>query len=267
MKFKKGECLYCGCDINSKEHKKLCLDWVKKLEEAQKTRKTVPIAEIFASIQAEGKYLGVPSVFVRFYGCNLRCQFRGKECDTPYAVNTEKDKSSLMTVEQIIKEIRKFKSKHIAFTGGEPMLYKEFIKKIVKPFHLTHSFEIETNATIESDDEFNEIISWFNLSVKLKSSNQTNKFYDERRINLKAISSYCDVNSCFKFVYCCKKDLKEILKLHKNFNTLEIYLMPEGVTRKDIIKHSPEVINICIKYGFIFSPREHIMIWDSKRGV
>ena len=62
------------------------------------------ISEIFYSIQGEGELTGVPTVFIRTSGCNLRCRW----CDTPYASwNPEGEE---MSIEDIVKEVKKHAS-------------------------------------------------------------------------------------------------------------------------------------------------------------
>src|SRR3954447_5882164 len=74
------------------------------------------LSELFYSIQGEGKLVGVPSVFVRASGCNLRCVW----CDTPYASwNPEGPERS---VEEIVADVETFGAKHVVLTGGEPMI-------------------------------------------------------------------------------------------------------------------------------------------------
>ena len=71
------------------------------------------INEIFYSLQGEGKHTGVPSIFVRFSGCNLNCSF----CDTDHAEGKE------MTDEEIVAEVNKYPGKWVILTGGEPSLW------------------------------------------------------------------------------------------------------------------------------------------------
>src|SRR5260370_20755255 len=74
------------------------------------------IAEIFYSIQGEGMLAGVPSVFVRTSGCNLRCEW----CDTPYTSWNPEGRD--MRVEEIVAEVRRHGASHAVVTGGEPMI-------------------------------------------------------------------------------------------------------------------------------------------------
>src|SRR6188474_2058916 len=100
------------------------------------------LAELFYSIQGEGKLMGVPSVFVRASGCNLRCTW----CDTPYASwDPEGDE---LTVEQIIGRVKGFGARYVVLTGGEPLIMPE-IEELCAALH-EHRFHItvETAATV-----------------------------------------------------------------------------------------------------------------------
>ncbi|HYD84526.1 MAG TPA: 7-carboxy-7-deazaguanine synthase QueE, partial [Opitutus sp.] len=80
----------------------------------------VLISEIFYSLQGEGVLTGVPSVFVRASGCNLRCNW----CDTPYA--SWNPEGEMRTIPQIVAEIQNHPSAHhVVLTGGEPMIAKD----------------------------------------------------------------------------------------------------------------------------------------------
>lgn len=76
-----------------------------------------PVAEIFDSIDGEGKRTGYMAVFVRFAGCNIRCNY----CDTAYALR-EEDAEERLTEEELLARIRAFPWRRITLTGGEPLL-------------------------------------------------------------------------------------------------------------------------------------------------
>ena len=76
-----------------------------------------PIAEIFDSIDGEGKRTGLMAVFVRFAGCDLRCSY----CDTAYALR-EEDAAYALTEEELLARVRSYPWKRVTFTGGEPLL-------------------------------------------------------------------------------------------------------------------------------------------------
>ena len=223
---------------------------------------TAPIVEIFESIQGEGKNIGKPVIFIRFFGCNLRCKFNGENCDTPYSVNKKSKSINEYSLVDILKKIKESKLKHIVFTGGEPLLHQNFIINLLNK--LDYYSEIETNSTLIPKKKLIELINLFTLSPKLKNSNQE-KNYEKLRLNKSAIKSFPKNKSIFKFVVNSSKDITEIKNIRK-INPLETFLMPLGTTKKEIINVSKKVVALCIKYNFNFSPREHIIIWNGKKG-
>lgn len=109
------------------------------------------INEIFYSLQGEGYYTGVPSVFIRFSGCNLKCSF----CDTQH------DTGSVMSDEQIIEQINAYPANQVVLTGGEPSLWidQDFIDKLHKAGKYIC---IETNGTTKLPEK----IDWITCSPK-----------------------------------------------------------------------------------------------------
>lgn len=110
------------------------------------------INEIFYSLQGEGAHTGVPSVFVRFSGCNLNCYF----CDTQH------QSGKMMDEREIIGEINKYPAEWIILTGGEPSLWidSEFIA-ILKQ-ETGKKIAIETNGSHELPSG----IDWVTVSPK-----------------------------------------------------------------------------------------------------
>ena len=77
------------------------------------------ISEIFFSLQGEGVEIGLPTVFVRLFACDLRCSW----CDTMYAV--EGRDYSNYTVAEVTQEIGKHECNRVCITGGEPLIQKK----------------------------------------------------------------------------------------------------------------------------------------------
>lgn len=94
------------------------------------------VNEIFYSLQGEGGRSGSPSIFIRLTQCNLACSF----CDTDFFVGTE------MSFEEIYEVIKKFSSKWIIWTGGEPTI--QLTDEILQKFRdKGYRQAIETNGT------------------------------------------------------------------------------------------------------------------------
>ena len=75
------------------------------------------VTEIFKSIQGESTFAGLPCIFVRLSGCNLRCHW----CDTAYAFHG----GHKMTVAEVLTRVRGLGGKLVELTGGEPLLQAE----------------------------------------------------------------------------------------------------------------------------------------------
>ncbi|QHW34261.1 radical SAM protein [Paenibacillus rhizovicinus] len=89
-------------------------------ETAQEPRAIrLPMVEIFETVEGEGTRAGFPTVFVRLFGCNLRCVW----CDTKYSYPPAEAEFT-MTIDEIVSQVeREYKAEYICMTGGEPLLY------------------------------------------------------------------------------------------------------------------------------------------------
>ena len=227
------------------------------------------IAEIFHSIQGEGLLAGVPSIFIRTSGCNLRCHW----CDTPYA--SWKPEGPEMSVEEVLKKITEWNCDHVVLTGGEPMIAPDLpelaavLKKQNK--HIT----IETAGTILPNGIPCDLAS---LSPKLSNSTPSPerdpawaKKHEATRLKPEVIAEWIRKYPFqLKFVVSSENDLAEIksllLKLPK-ISADRVLLMPEGVDTQTLASRSPWLVEICKREGFSFCPRLHIELFGHTRGT
>ncbi len=99
------------------------------------------ISEIFFSIQGEGVEIGLPTVFVRLFACDLRCTW----CDSMYAVEGTDFKE--MTIEEVTAEIERFNCKRVCFTGGEPLIQQKGLEILAKDLvHDEYNIILETSG-------------------------------------------------------------------------------------------------------------------------
>jgi len=251
----------------------------------------VYLVEHFYSIQGEGRYIGVPSLFFRFGGCNMRCEGFGCSeiasdgvkvlgCDTVYAVNREhfshnwvaiKDENELLNVLNLYELPDRV---DIVLTGGEPLLYAnekvfvDFLNLLVKK---GHQITFETNGSLDIDfvkyPVYKECI--FALSVKLSNSAECYK----KRINPKSIFNIATnaKEAFFKFSIDARSiDLgleDEIDEIISHSPKTKVYCMPVGGDKKEIEKNTKPLIEFCKTKGYNFSDRLHIRIWDANKGV
>jgi 7-carboxy-7-deazaguanine synthase len=227
------------------------------------------ISEIFHSIQGEGLFAGVPSVFIRTSGCNLRCDW----CDTPYA--SWKPEGPEMSVSEILKKVSAWSCNHIVVTGGEPMIALDLaeladaLKKQGK--HIT----IETAGTILPNGIPCDLAS---ISPKLSNSTPSPerdpawaKKHEATRLQPEVISEWIRKYPFqLKFVVSTENDLAEIKNLLSRLPPVpldRILLMPEGIDVKALAARSPWLVEICKREGFRFCPRLHIELFGHTRGT
>lgn len=137
------------------------------------------IAEVFESVQGEGLYLGEKQIFVRFFNCNLSCTY----CDTKL------DRFMEYEPKELFNEIKLYRDKYhsVSFTGGEPLLYKDFLKEILA---LTgkhgHKHYLETNGTLFFElEELIDSIDIVAMDLKFPSSSGMGNLWNMHRKFLK----------------------------------------------------------------------------------
>lgn len=223
------------------------------------------VSEIFHSLQGEGKLMGVPSVFVRASGCNLRCAW----CDTPYASwNPEGEE---MSVESIVQRVESFNARHVVLTGGEPMIMPD-IAALCDALHSTgHHITIETAATV-----FHPVaMDLASLSPKLANSTPDGRFaasHEKQRLNIPVIQQFIDHAPEFqlKFVLTSETDLAEIdaiLKQLRGWQPADVLLMPEGTDAAALAARAGWIAEICKRRAFRFCPRLHVALYGNTRGT
>ena len=227
------------------------------------------ISELFHSIQGEGKLAGVPSVFVRASGCNLRCVW----CDTPYASwDPEGDDEE---VEQIVRRVREFGGKHVVVTGGEPMIMHDVVELCDALKAAGHHVTIETAATV-----FKRLkLDLASLSPKLSNSTPWKRDggrfaepHERQRINVPVIQQFIDTSPDFqlKFVVAGESDLTEIdalLKQLKHWSPADVLLMPEGTDAATLRSRAGWIADVCKRTGFRYCPRLHVELYGNTRGT
>ena len=210
---------------------------------------TLIINEIFHSIQGETSRTGLPTTFIRLTGCPLRCSY----CDTEYAFTD----GSKMSFDEIIKILKKYNSKYLTVTGGEPLAQKNVLLFLEKVCNLNYSVSIETSNCIDIStiDSRVSII----LDIKTPASNESDKNKIENYRYLKPKDE-------IKFVICNKDDFiwaKEYISEHNLDNYCPVLFspsydeMPIAELAELIIEHS---LNVRLQTQL------HKVIWGNING-
>lgn len=177
-----------------------------------KTKNSISINEIFYSIQGEAKNTGKPTVFIRTAGCPYRCAY----CDTEYAFTEGVNKD----IDQILDEIKPYKTKFITVTGGEPLAQKNisFLLKMLNDNSYNVSIETSGLISISNIPKYVEIV----MDIKTPSSK-------EEKNNLYSNLNDIKETDVLKFVIGNKEDYEWSKKIIQKNNLLDfknIYFSP-----------------------------------------
>ncbi len=227
------------------------------------------ISEIFYSIQGEGRNMNVPTVFIRFQGCNLNpgCTW----CDTKYARmdgGTEMDVDQIMAHPDYVaaKCQSNGRQKRVCITGGEPLFHKKDVKSLVEHIHSRDKAQIEifTNGS-QPVPQWCNLVSTFVVDVKCPSSGvESVAFPDWFRMR-----PFDQV----KFVVADEKDIDYVKELHPDElcrpEVVISPMIPVTIQRPgpEELKWAFRVIEFCKEYGYRFSLQMHKQLWGNKRGV
>ena len=225
------------------------------------------IAEVFYSIQGEGMLAGVPSVFVRTSGCNLRCSW----CDTPYT--SWKPEGDDMMLGALLADVRRRWATHVVVTGGEPMLQDDIVT-------LTQRLkDFDLHVTIETAGTVFQPVACDLMSISPKLANSTPlrreggrwaAQHDRLRYQpavLKELMAAYPYQ--LKFVVTAPEDLEEIERIvtETEADRSRVILMPEGTGPEVLYERARWLVDICKNTHFRYGPRLHIDIYGNERGV
>lgn len=228
------------------------------------------ITEVFYSIQGEGILTGMPSVFIRLAGCNLRCSW----CDTKYA--SWYPETEPWDMDAILDFVKSSNTSYAVITGGEPTIQEDLVELTTELKLLKKHITIESNGTNYREGIKCDLIS---LSPKLAHSvadvtefPDESRIQSERRINIESLRNWIDnYDYQLKFVVSSFEDVHEIQGLLKELDREippdKVLLMPEGVDTKTILSRSEVVVGACTEFGYRYCCRLHVDLFGNSRGT
>jgi len=240
----------------------------------------VIISEIFHSVQGEGRLVGVPSVFVRTSGCNLRCAW----CDTPYASWSPEGEE--MSVDAIVEAVGRFGCRHVVVTGGEPMIARDIAELLARLHQRGHHLTIETAATVPPSPGL--ACDLASLSPKLANSTPTAtqagaawaERHESRRRQPDVIREWIQrFEYQLKFVVSTEADVVEIQQLLDDVAAAslpggpltvpadQVLLMPEGTDARTLAERGRWLVDIGKATGYRYCPRLHVDLFGHTRGT
>ncbi|MGJ5819657.1 7-carboxy-7-deazaguanine synthase QueE [Paludibaculum fermentans] len=226
------------------------------------------VAEFFTTIQGEGILSGVPSLFIRVSGCNLRCTW----CDTPYTSwqpeGEEADLDALVRRVELEPGYR-----HVVITGGEPMLFVETVELTRRLRAIGRHITIETAGTVWQPVD----CDLMSVSPKLRNSTpwereegRYSSSHERMRYRPEVLSRLVkEYDYQVKFVVSEPGDLDEVQKIVSEIGAKpeRTLLMPEGVSADRLQERSEWLVEICKQNGYRFCPRLHVLLYGNRRGV
>jgi 7-carboxy-7-deazaguanine synthase len=222
------------------------------------------ISEVFYSVQGEGGLVGVPSIFIRTSGCNLRCSW----CDTPYASwHPEGEEISIDRILELTAEYRA--ARHAVLTGGEPMIMPGIVELSERLRERGLHITVETAGTVHAP----VACDLMSISPKLSNSTPEGAFraqHERLRIQpnvLRQLIAQYDYQ--LKFVIANEPDLAETQQLIASLNAPahKVILMPEGISADVLNDRGVWIAELCKEHGYRFSPRLHVHLYGNKRGT
>jgi len=213
----------------------------------------VKISEIFFSIQGEGVEIGLPTVFVRLFACDLRCTW----CDSMYAVEGTDFKD--MSIEGVRVEIERFKCKRICFTGGEPLIQQKELEILAKDLvHDGYEIILETSGHKEPPPVFWTDSCLISMDCKCPGSGM------EKRMDFELMEKLRP-NDQLKFVIQDEADYeyaKGILKKYK----IKANIIFQPVYGSSLKWLTGRVLEDRLERVRVL-PQLHKIIWGDIRGV
>jgi len=211
---------------------------------------TMIVNEIFESLQGESSYSGLPCLFIRLAGCNLRCTW----CDTKYAYEDGKE----IRCDEIISLINSSKTDIVEFTGGEPLLQKDELIKVIGGIGRSKTILLETNGSVSLKDIPERVIKI--VDVKLNGSGEGKSFLLE---NLKYLTKIDEIKFVLRDIF----DYNEFKEYYKNYELGgKCVILVSKV--KDSSITDREIAEMIIKDGLKvkYQIQLHKYIWNDERG-
>ena len=248
--------------------------------------KILPINELYRCVQSEGSRFGRPTIAIRVTGCTHRCYFgEGGWCDSWYtSIHPEKGTFTFNDIIKIYDDNPHVKE--MMLTGGSPTMHPALVNELT---HFAHergiiiTIETEGSRFVETDYP----IDLISLSPKFSNSvpvigavTPGGKVVDEKMIRIhnmkrknteeikKTLAFHKDYH--YKPVWDgTEENLKEIeeYRIELNVPKNKTYIMPAGDTRDTLVEMYPKVFEMCAERGYNMTGRDHIIAFDTERGV
>lgn len=214
------------------------------------------VNEIFLSIDGEGVRAGLPTTFIRLFGCNLHCTY----CDSLYSCTLAEDGAGYAEkdIDDILRMCDRLGCPNITLTGGEPLIHENVYTLIKELVDHNYWVNVETNGSVVP--VFRHPFLFYTMDYKTKSSGMSDK------MNMEALNFLCK-KDVLKFVVGSKEDMEQALQVLLDLKSdPQIYFSPVFGSIEP-----QEIVQFLIAnklYASKVQLQLHKYIWDpNKRGV
>lgn len=232
---------------------------------------TIRVNELYGPVfQGEGPRAGRPALFLRLAGCNLACSW----CDTPYSwdwkrYDPEAEVHSLPigeVADAITASLGETPEAGLVVTGGEPMIQQHalfaLLGAMVDPLPLW--IGVETNGTRKPTPGIRHLVDDWMVSVKLSNSGDS----PERRIKEDVLRHFAGLDGVYlKPVVQHPDELWEVEPLADllDRDPWEVWIMPEGETAEDVLRHARLLEPHVLKRGWCMTLRQQVFLHPGER--
>lgn len=234
---------------------------------------------LFYTLQGEGPFVGVPSVFVRLNVCNLKCKWGETLCDAKYTSWNPQGGTVLKTRELLDRlegKMLEHQCWFVVLTGGEPTLQPDVVQAIGCRVHSLNSHTtLETNGTRFVPTSQMDLVC---LSPKLRGSTPVGtpyeKVHERNRWNPEAVRAWMEseIPFYFKFVIDSEADIDEACQMLDEVeqpvgDAEHVLFMPQGVNAAQLWERGRWLAERCKDLGVRFTSRMQIDLWGDKPGT
>ena len=207
------------------------------------------ITEIFYSLQGESRTSGYTTVFIRLTGCPLRCEY----CDTAYAFQG----GEWFTYEDILEEVKKYKTKYITVTGGEPLAQKRCIELLTLLCDEGYEVSLETSGALDISEVDTRVSRVMDLKTPASKEEEKNLYS-----NIELLTS----NDQLKFVICDRNDYDWAVDKVSKYDLLSRCEVFFSTSHQQLKPHQLADWIIEDQLAVRFQMQLHKYLWDDEPG-